>query len=146
MGAELQNAATEKPYEQSVTHHLVHVYEILKTLIWFHFFNHKIFCGWLRPELRPCPHLFWQRLCSLSDNLNGSAGSMECEGILHTLCHTESLQQLRYTGYLGDDDSKSHSAFPMLTLLYINCMISKCRGHVQKRMGRKQIDMDSPFL
>ena len=99
---------------------------------------------------RLCPHLFWQRLCSLSDNLNGSAGSMECEGILHTVRHTESLQQLRYTGYLGvgDGDSKSHSAVPMLTLLYINCMISKlkCRGHVQKRMGHKQIVMDSPFF
>ena len=55
VGAELQNAATENRYGQSATtHHLVHVYEILKTLIWFHFFNHTIFYGWLRPELRLC--------------------------------------------------------------------------------------------
>ena len=34
----LRYAKTEKRYGQSATtHHLVHVYGILKTLIWFHF-------------------------------------------------------------------------------------------------------------
>ena len=45
-----------------------------------------------------------------SKNHDGSAGEMEPHGMLHAFRRSEQQYNLKYSGYLGDGDSKSYSA------------------------------------
>ena len=77
-------------------------------------------------------------------NHTGSAGSMEPAGMEKIFRRSEKKRRLRYTGYLGDGDSKSFtmvaSANPPI---YAGKKIVKleCCGHIQKRMGKRLMDM-----
>ncbi len=73
-------------------------------------------------------------------NYEGTAGSMEGEGVKRIFNRSLEQYDLTYTGYLGDGDSKSfknlNDAEPPI---YPGKQIQKleCVGHIQKRMGRK---------
>ena len=57
------------------------------------------------------------------------------------------LRKLQYTGYLGDGDSKSYnsvaSAQPPIYGNNIGIHKLECCGHVQKRMGKRLMDLVS---
>ena len=73
-------------------------------------------------------------------NYCGAAGGMEPAGMVKIYRRSEELYGLRYTGYLGDGDSKSFktvaSADPPV---YKDVEIEKleCCRHVKKRMGKR---------
>ena len=74
----------------------------------------------------------WMKSHKCEKNHDGLAGSMECKGMLNIFRRFETLHQLRYSGYLGDGDSKSHSAVANAEPpIYDNCAITKleCCGH-----------------
>ena len=76
-------------------------------------------------------------------NYCGAAGGMEPAGMVKIYRRSEELYGVRYTGYLGDGDSKSFktvaSADPPV---YKDVEIEKleCCRHVQKRMGKRLLD------
>ena len=73
--------------------------------------------------------------CSI--NHDGSAGSMEANGVVECFSTSVEKYNLQYTEYLGDGDSKSYKEVceadpygkPIKKLEWI--------GHIQKRVGRK---------
>jgi hypothetical protein len=81
--------------------------------------------------------------CSV--NHSGSAGKMECDGILEIFSRSEIERGLVYTGYLGDGDSKSYTMVANANPpVYVRddgsrVLIEKleCCGHIQKRMGNQ---------
>ena len=76
-------------------------------------------------------------------NHEGSAGSMELQGMLKIFRRSETKHGLVYEGYLGDGDSKSyHTVANADPPIYPDTEIKKleCCGHVQKRMGKRLID------
>ena len=73
-------------------------------------------------------------------NHTGSAGAMESAGVKIIFCHSEEKHCLKYSGYLGDGDSKSYKSLVSCDPpIYPDVDIKKleCVGHIQKRMGRK---------
>jgi len=77
-------------------------------------------------------------------NHTGSAGLMEPIGMERIFRRSIKNRKLRYTGYLGDGDSKSYAhVSSALPPIYPQKKIEKleCCGHVQKRMGRRLMDM-----
>ena len=76
-------------------------------------------------------------------NHEGSAGQMEPRGMLRVFRRSEEKHNLKYSGYLGDGDSKSFSAVANVDPpVYTDVEIVKleCCGHVQKRMGKRLLD------
>lgn len=77
-------------------------------------------------------------------NHNGSAGAMETAGTEVIFRRSVELHDLRYTGFLGDGDSKSYSCVEKAepAIYDDNTHITKyeCCGHVQKRMGKQLIN------
>ena len=75
-------------------------------------------------------------------NHTGAAGAMEPVGIKRIFRRSIKTRKLRYTGFLGDGDSKSYntvvSANPPIYRHQINKL--ECCGHVQKRMGKRLMD------
>ena len=69
-------------------------------------------------------------------NHKGSAPAMEMEGALEIFKRSIEKHNLRYTGYLGDGDTKS---FIAVENIYPQQKVEKleCIGHVQKRVGRR---------
>ena len=67
-------------------------------------------------------------------NYQGSAPSMEVEGVKRIFKRSEQTRKLQYTEYFGDGDSK---AYQEVQDCYENIHIEKkeCVGHVQKRVG-----------
>ena len=61
---------------------------------------------------------------------------MEPEGVKRIYSRSEDSRNLQYTGYIGDEDSKSFSSIKASNP-YANKDVLKneCVGHVQKRMG-----------
>lgn len=68
----------------------------------------------------------------------GNSGSMEPSGAVEIFKRSEALYGLRYTGFLGDGDSRAHAAVSE-TKPYGDTKIVKleCIGHVEKRMGTR---------
>ena len=76
-------------------------------------------------------------------NYSGSAGGMEPAGMVKIFRRSEELYGMRYTGYLGDGDSKSFRTVAEADPpVYKDVGIQKleCCGHVQKRMGKRLLD------
>ncbi|KAK6188680.1 hypothetical protein SNE40_004811 [Patella caerulea] len=76
-------------------------------------------------------------------NHNGSAGAMEPAGMSKIFRRSVKLRKLRYTGYLGDGDSKSFNAVATADPpIYSNAPIDKleCCGHIQKRIGKRLME------
>ena len=96
-------------------------------------------CSIRRKRMTADEFATWVKSHECENNHDGSAGSMECKGMLNIFHRSETLHQLSYSGYLGDGDSKSHSAVANAEPPIYNCAITKleCCGHVQKRMGRR---------
>ncbi|GFW90966.1 uncharacterized protein TNCV_1758401 [Trichonephila clavipes] len=71
-----------------------------------------------------------------SANYFGNSEGMEVEGALRIFNRSEVLHNLRYTQYLGDEDSKAYKVV-LESKLYKDVNIEKleCVGHVEKRMG-----------
>ena len=67
-------------------------------------------------------------------NYQGSAPSMEVEGVKRIFKRSEQTRKLQYTEYFGDGESK---AYQEVQDCYENIHIEKkeCVGHVQKRVG-----------
>ena len=67
-------------------------------------------------------------------NYQGSAPSMEVEGVRRIFKRSEQTRKLQYTEYFGDGDSK---AYQEVQDCYENIHVEKkeCVGHVQKRVG-----------
>ncbi|XP_065068320.1 uncharacterized protein LOC135693706 [Rhopilema esculentum] len=73
-------------------------------------------------------------------NYEGTAGSMEGEGVKRIFRRSQEQYGLSYVGYLGDGDSKSFKNLSEAEPpIYSGKQIEKleCVGHIQKRMGRK---------
>ena len=77
-------------------------------------------------------------------NHDGSAGSMEPAAMMTIFKRSVKTRGLRYTGYLGDGDSKSYSqirdADPPIYTGSKSVKKLECCGHVQKRMGKRLSD------
>ena len=69
-----------------------------------------------------------------SCNHEGSTGKMEVDGMIEIFKRSEKKYQVRYTGYIGDGDSKTFQAIAEVKP-YNDCAVEKkeCVGHVQKR-------------
>ena len=67
-------------------------------------------------------------------NYQGSAPSMETEGIKRIFGRSEETRKLQYTEYYGDGDSKAYNE---VENCYKDAHVEKkeCVGHVQKRVG-----------
>ena len=67
-------------------------------------------------------------------NYQGSAPSMETEGIKRIFGRSKETRKLQYTEYFGDGDSKAYNE---VENAYENIHVEKkeCIGHVQKRVG-----------
>eukprot|EP00795_Rhopilema_esculentum_P009966 gene9966-18582_t len=73
-------------------------------------------------------------------NYEGTAGSMEGEGVKRIFKRSQQQYGLSYVGYLGDGDSKSFKNLSeAVSPIYQGKQIEKLEyvGHIQKRMGRK---------
>ena len=80
---------------------------------------------------------------SCMKNHEGTSGKMESTGMLTIFRRSEQQYGLKYTGYLGDGDSKSfHTVHTADPTIYRGKEIRKleCCGHVQKRMGKRLMD------
>ena len=87
--------------------------------------------------------LEWKKTHACSKNYDGSAGAMEPAGMVQIFKWSVSTRHLRYTGYLGDGDSKSYSAVTKNDPpLYRgkNVLKYECCHHVQKCMGKTLAD------
>ena len=72
---------------------------------------------------------------------------MEPNGTERIFRRSERRYDLRYTGFLGDGDSKSYARVQNVESAISDVNIAKyeCRGHVQKRMGRHLMNKVSEF-
>lgn len=78
-----------------------------------------------------------EHLPKCASNHKGSAGSMECNGLLDIFKRSEETYGVKYVHYIGDGDSKSYKTL-LDALPYGQQIIIKkieCVGHIQKRMG-----------
>ena len=75
-------------------------------------------------------------------NHTGAAGAIEPVGIQQIFRRSIKTRKLRYTGYLGDGDSKSYNTVVSANPPIYSHQIRKleCCGHVQKRMGKRLMD------
>ncbi|GFT11106.1 uncharacterized protein TNCV_1084581 [Trichonephila clavipes] len=80
----------------------------------------------------------WQRAHKIScrKNYSGSACKMEVDGMLRIFNRSEKLHHLKYSNYIGDDDTKTFNALSENKPYGDDHLIQKieCVGHVQKRM------------
>lgn len=67
-------------------------------------------------------------------NYEGSAPSMETEGIKRIFGRSEETRKLQYTEYFGDGDSKAYNEVEN-SYKGIHVEKKECVGHVQKRIG-----------
>ena len=81
----------------------------------------------------------WKLDNSCCVNHTKSAGTMESAGALKIINRSIATNNMRYTSYLGDGNSKSFSDI-MKADPYPGYLIQKkeCVGHVQKRVGTRQ--------
>ena len=79
-------------------------------------------------------------------NHKESSGSMESAGAVQMFERSISFLNLRYTGYIGDGDSKAHRCV-VAAAPYGDQGIKKleCVGHVQKRMGTRLRNLTQTF-
>ena len=68
----------------------------------------------------------------------GSAGKMECDGIVACFESSVESRELQYAEYLGDGDSKTY-ALVVQKNPYPGQPVNKleCVGHIQKRVGSR---------
>ena len=80
-------------------------------------------------------------------NHDGSASAMAPNGTERIFRRSEIQYNLRYTGFLGDGDSKSYARVENVEPAIYDVNIAKyeCCGHVQKRMGRQLMNKVSEF-
>ena len=80
----------------------------------------------------------WRLQHNCKINHKGSSGAMECAGAIEAFRRSVPFLNLKYTGYLGDGDTKSFQQV-VDSAPYENNNIQKleCVGHVQKRMGTR---------
>ena len=80
----------------------------------------------------------WRNNDSCSINHAGSAGAMEASGAITMFKRSVDSYKLRYTGYIGDGDTKAHQSV-VNAKPYGDVEIQKleCIGHVQKRLGSR---------
>ena len=78
-----------------------------------------------------------QHACSI--NHKESAGAMEVSGAITMFKRSVACHNLRYTGYIGDGDTKAHQSVVDSKPYGDDTKIDKleCIGHVQKRMGTR---------
>ncbi len=110
--------------------------------------NHCQQCSVQRKRLPSDQFELWyatHKLTSCSKNHDGSAGAMEPRGMSRIFARSESVHGLKYTGYLGDGDSKSYSTVAKALPYGPSKPVEKleCCGHVQKRMGKRLMDKAS---
>ncbi|GFY17632.1 uncharacterized protein TNCV_1073671 [Trichonephila clavipes] len=76
----------------------------------------------------------WQRAHKISSrkNYSGSASKMEVDGMLRIFNHSEKLHNLKYSNYIGDDDTKIFNALSENKPYGNGHLIQKieCVGHV----------------
>jgi hypothetical protein len=80
----------------------------------------------------------WKKSHKCSKNHEGSAGSMEVNGMLALFKHSRKEWGLDYTLHLGDGDSKAFAAVRDASAYKVEKL--ECCGHVQKRMGKRLMD------
>ena len=107
--------------------------------------NHCQQCAVQKKKLPSDEFKLWyatHKLAACSKNHDGSAGAMEPRGMSKIFARSESMHGLKYTGYLGDGDSKSYSTVAKALPYGPSQPIEKleCCGHVQKRMGKRLMD------
>ena len=75
-------------------------------------------------------------------NHTGAAGAIERVGIQQIFRRSIKTRKLRYTGFLGDGDSKSYNTVVSANPPIYSHQIRKleCCGHVQKWMGKRLMD------
>eukprot|EP00111_Clytia_hemisphaerica_P024621 TCONS_00072582-protein len=95
-----------------------------------------------------CHYDDWKKTHVCNVNHEGSAAAMETSVTLTIYNRSIEKRNLRYTTYLGDDDSKSHpnivEADPYKDTILLK--EGECIGHVQKRVGSnlRRIRKESP--
>ena len=77
-------------------------------------------------------------VCSI--NHEGSAPKMEQSGVVRIFERSIEKNELRYTEYYGDGDTKSHSAVKDI-YKEIEVVKKECIGHIQKRVGKRLRDL-----
>ena len=79
----------------------------------------------------------WHEQHKCARNFSGSAPSMEPAGVSAMFHRSVNARRLRYTGLIGDGDSKSYKRVCDEQVYGEDCEVVKkeCVGHVQKRMG-----------
>ena len=84
----------------------------------------------------PIVYESWKASHICKINYQGSAPSMEPEGVKRIFGRSITKSKLRYTDFYGDGDSKSH---PAVENIYKNKTVRKleCIGHIQKRVGNR---------
>ena len=80
----------------------------------------------------------WKNEHSCTINHRTSSGAMEVTGAINMFQRSVDLHKLKYTGYIGDGDSKAYQNVSQARP-YGDVEIKKleCIGHVQKRMGTR---------
>ena len=80
----------------------------------------------------------WRNNHSCSINHSGSAGAMEASGAITMFKRSVDSYKLRYTGYIGDGDTKAHqSVVNAMPYGDVETQKLECIGHVQKRLGSR---------
>ena len=71
-------------------------------------------------------------------NVEGSAGAMKSTGVVQCFQESEDFHKVRIINFIGDGDSKSHSAV-IEANPYLGTIVQKleCVGHVEKRCGSR---------
>ena len=72
-------------------------------------------------------------------NYLGTSGGMEVAGAVKIFGRSTSLYNVRYTEYLGDNDTNTYKSVSETKPYSPDVIINKleCVGHVQKRMGTR---------
>ena len=108
--------------------------------------NHCDACAKKRKKVNDVEFQRWfeQHEHRCEKNHDGSAAAMEPDGTEIIFSRSQRLYGLRYTGFLGDGDSKSYArvqkAEPPIYDPETKIAKYECCGHVQKRMGRRLMD------
>lgn len=90
----------------------------------------------------------WQKehelLCGA--NHTGSAGKMEVDGMLRIFQRSCETKGVRYTGYIGDGDTKTFTTVKKACPYgKTEIQMIECTGHVQKRMGTRLRKLKKDF-
>ena len=99
-----------------------------------------------RPNTLKIDPLHWKasHLCNVTHE--GSANSMEMQGTVDIYSRSIEQNKLRYVTMISDGDCKNHASVVELKPYGETAIVKEdCVGHVQKRMGRRLLDLKNVY-